>query len=79
MPGRTPDEITETIDDLLMGRDDHDTDVWSCIWEIIEDILDSMKLAESKNIMHTTVNYESIHTTVQQYVINHYGDVLTGG
>ena len=42
---RTPDEIIEDIDDSIRGIGD--SDVWTGIWEIIEDILDSIKLAET--------------------------------
>ena len=63
---RTPDEIIDEIDTGLMGQ--ADIDVWSCIWEIIEDILHSVELAEKT---HTGMK-NTIHTTVRDYVINHY-------
>jgi hypothetical protein len=69
---RTPDEIIAIIDDILTGKDDHDTDVWSCIWEIIDDILDSVKLAEQSKTDRLTS--PDVYTTVRDYVINHYGD-----
>lgn len=70
---RTPDQIITDIDNVLAGKDSVDN-AWLYIWEIIEDILDSIKLAEAvqDNDRDFVRAGEDVHDTVKDYVVNHY-------
>lgn len=65
IPPRCPDEIME--DFWLAANGQADFDMNECLWEIIDDILTSVKLAEDSD-------NKNIYITVKDYVANHYGD-----
>lgn len=74
---RHPDEIMADFETGTKGLADIDID--SVLWEIIYDILDSVKLACTTydNTRHPhpqSTTMEHIHTTVEDYITNHYGD-----
>ena len=71
---RTPDKILADFDAGCMGT--ADVDMRGVLWEIINDILDSIELAEAEArfVSDESPHYRGVHSTVQDYVINHYGD-----
>lgn len=58
---RSPDVIMEDFDAGAKGT--RDVDMRGILWEIIEDILDSIRLADG-----------DVLATVTDYVANNYGD-----
>ena len=77
---RTPDEIMADFDAGSKGL--ADIDMRGVLWEIIEDILSSVNLAETEMLLAYVENKDvlysedppNIYATVQDYVVNHYGD-----
>ena len=63
MSNRTPDEIkSDLMDEVMPGASKES--VQHLVWEVIEDVIDSFKLAGTD---------PDIITTVEDYVSNHYG------
>lgn len=67
--GRMPDEIMADLDRGIRGV--ADIDVMDCVWEIIDDILDSVRLADERQTGTETLE---VWATVTDYVSTHYGD-----
>ena len=68
--GRTPDEIMADFDIGCQGR--ADIDMHGILWEIINDILDTVDKAVTTGTME--VNKILIMEEINDYVANHYGD-----
>lgn len=70
---RHPDQIMEDFDRGCRGLSD--IDMKGVLWEVIEDLLASVKLAcESHDADPKFVTMDSIYTTVVDYATNSYGD-----
>jgi len=73
---RTPDQIMKDFEAAAYGRADYD--IHLTLDEILQDVLDSVKLACTAYDEHghcpavSTVNH--IFHTVDDYVANHYGE-----
>jgi hypothetical protein len=68
---RTPDEIMADFDRAAKGQ--ADIAIHDALWEVIEDIQDSYRLAmEGAGL--TAAQIEEVSGTVSGYVVNHYGD-----
>ncbi len=64
---RTPDEIMADFDKATQGQ--ADIDPRDILWEVIYDILDSVKLACDE-----LVSIEDVYPVVSDYVSTNYGD-----
>lgn len=71
-PMRTPDEIMTDFYAGCSGQSD--IDMHAVLWEILEDVLNSVKLASTAYMKDGYTDGGSIHDTVRDYVVNHYGD-----
>lgn len=74
---RTPKDVIEDIDSLqycyLQWDATLNLDARSVMWEIINDIRDSYRLAmDAENL--ELVQQEAIEICVEDYIVNHYGD-----
>lgn len=75
---RTPDQILRDLDQLDTSFcDDPNVTVRGLIWEVIEDIRSSYRLAID-DILGATLSQigiqEGIEVIVDDYLANHYGD-----
>ena len=72
---RTPDEILQDVGYLI-----DDEIVFNLIWEVIDDCLDSMRLAVNTLVASnadddfTTQQVEGLVITVEEYMSSHYGE-----
>lgn len=70
---RHPDEILTDIKAFAdSGNDDYDR-LHGYIWEIIEDVIDSARLAVDGLECLETDEVDEVVTTIEDYVSNHYG------
>ena len=67
---RHPDEIMKDLEVALEGSSFSPHEL---IWEIIEDILHSVKLADAPSPDHNVGS--PVYDTVVDYVTNHYGEL----
>lgn len=90
MSKRTPAEILAVIDfaQEILDKDNHNAfDLRALLWEVIEDVADSARLASYNAVAAWKVHIaaddilgvadcvaEEVMTTVNDYVGNHYGD-----
>ena len=72
----TPSELTGAFDDAVIGLGG---DPYDALHAIINDILDSVKLAcreydENEREPGSNTTIEHVYQTVEDYVANNYGD-----
>jgi hypothetical protein len=63
-----PDRLIENFEEAAFGR--NDSSISDCVWDIIYDILDSVKLA-----LGDAPNAEEVMETVEDYLTNSYGEL----
>lgn len=71
---RPPNELLTVLDMAQDQLDEHCAgafDLRSLLWEVLNDVLDSIQLAECQQEGNPP---DSIHDTVRDYITNHYGD-----
>lgn len=76
---RTPDEILTVFDQAQAELERSDPGTYSLrdlLWEVLEDVLDSTKLAALQPHPETAIHDRpmEVHTTLEDYLANHYGD-----
>lgn len=79
---RTPDEIMSDFEAAALGL--ADVDIHDVLWEIIEDVLHSVKLTQESFDAAVKANEDiflgdpgelpNFYVTLRDYVVNHYGD-----
>lgn len=70
---RHPDEILKDIKGFTDGSNDDYDRLHGYIWEIIEDVIDSARLAVDSLECLESDEVEDVVTTIEDYVSNHYG------
>lgn len=71
---RPPDQILHDVDQLDTSFvDDPNINIRMLVWEIIEDVRSSYRLAMARARIATADN-EEIETAVTDYLVNHWGD-----
>ncbi len=67
---RSPNEF---LPELLAGiKGEADIDVIDVVWEVIEDVMDSFRLALSQDERVTSETVDDVLGTVEDYIPNHY-------
>lgn len=67
----TPDELLDRFDAGCRG--DSDIDMRGVLWDILADVVDTMRLAlENDGVLSGSAL--TVYLTVQDYLVNNYGD-----
>lgn len=68
---RTPDALLADFDKGIKGQ--ADIDMYDVLWEILDDVRSSYRLAMKMHDFHDDY-VEDVDKTVFDYIVNHYGE-----
>ena len=70
---RTPDQLADALNDAVSGRGD--ATVAEVVFEIMDDVLDSVRLAMQNDPRVDDFAAHDVMTVVNDYISNHYGEL----